>query len=192
MQRLKQNLLLAAGCTVLVVTGLFMNSRQAAAQNPHPGSAPVNIVAPLPLPVTGSLGVTGTVNVRDVDNAVRTPFQQLLRSDIAARRSFTVGADERLTIEFVTSECSVQQPVTQATSGTAFTLRITAGTTSVDHYFQPKFTRFFPVGSTLVTYYYNSTDMTRMYADPGTTVSLAGHVATFDCFVSVSGYTVPN
>ena len=59
MQRLKQNLLIVAGLTVLGITGLFMNSTQVAAQNPNPGSAPVNIVSPLPLPVTGSLNVSG-------------------------------------------------------------------------------------------------------------------------------------
>jgi hypothetical protein len=52
-----------AGAALLAVVGTFMSSRQATAQsgngaqgNPVPGSAPVNIVSPLPLPVTGSLG----------------------------------------------------------------------------------------------------------------------------------------
>ena len=75
MQRLKQNLLIVAAIMVLGITGLLMSSQQAVAQNPKPGSAPVNIVSPLPLPVTGSLEVGGTVNVRDVDKTVRTPFQ---------------------------------------------------------------------------------------------------------------------
>ena len=118
MQRLKQNLLVVAGLTVLGITGLFMNSTQVAAQNPHPGSAPVNIVSPLPLPVTGSLSVSGgtvavsgTVNVRDVDKAVSEPFQENIFAQvdvgiIGSPRSFAfspVPAGKRLIIEHVSA-----------------------------------------------------------------------------------------
>lgn len=55
-----------AGASLLAVVATFMSSRPATAQsgrgNPEPGSAPVNIVSPLPLPVTGSLEVTGSVS----------------------------------------------------------------------------------------------------------------------------------
>src|SRR5262245_24385577 len=37
------------------------HSRPASAENPNAGSAPVTIVNPLPLPVTGSTTVSGTV-----------------------------------------------------------------------------------------------------------------------------------
>jgi hypothetical protein len=58
----------------------------ALAQNPHPGSAPVNIVSPLPLPVTGDItlapgGSITVVNpssdpvlVQDVNGPARRPF----------------------------------------------------------------------------------------------------------------------
>lgn len=61
MQTLRNKLIGLAAIGVLAVIGALMNSRQAVAQNPNPGSAPVNIVSPLPLPVTGSTTVSGSV-----------------------------------------------------------------------------------------------------------------------------------
>src|SRR5262245_33738380 len=55
--------------------------------NPAPGCAPVNLVAPLPLPFTGTVEVTGVSSIaintpatnpvltRDVDVTAREPFQ---------------------------------------------------------------------------------------------------------------------
>ena len=198
MQRLKQNLFIGAGLTVLGMTGLFMNSAQVAAQNPHPGSAPVNIVSPLPLPVTGSLSVSdgtvavsGTVNVRDVDRTVRTPFHATLSNSVP---SFAVEASQSLTIEFVTSECTTQQDAVETAAGTDFLLRTSVRAEAESHNFHPRFTRIyrFPQPSTLVNTYYGSTDMARIYADPGTTVRLGGIIEGFFCSVSVSGYTVPS
>src|SRR5262245_58718870 len=92
----KQFLVAAMFAVLAVAVTSLMNSRQAVAQNPNPGSAPVNIVAPLPLPVTGSTTVSGTVAisgtpnvkvtnpatdpviVRDADNPARRPFQTTL------------------------------------------------------------------------------------------------------------------
>ncbi len=93
MQTFQNKLLALAGVVMLALIGSLMNSRQTTAQ--AAGSAPVTIVGPLPLPVTGSSTVTGTVAatqsgswnvgitntaaapvlVRDVDNAARQPFQ---------------------------------------------------------------------------------------------------------------------
>jgi hypothetical protein len=181
--------LLVAFTVVIVV---LASSQQATAQNPKPGSAPVNIVGPLPLPVTGSLEVGGTVNVHDVDKTVRTPFQKFLRSDIDSGRSFTVDPSKSLTIEFVTSNCVIQLAAPQTNSGTDFTLGTTTGTETVEHYFHPKFSRIFQVAAAIFNSYYGSTDTTRMYADPGTRVTLGGSIEGFGCFVTVSGYTVPN
>jgi hypothetical protein len=64
MNKLKNHLIAAAVLSVLAVIGTIMNSHQAAAQGPPNGLA-VNIVNPVPLPVsgtvTGNVGVTGTV-----------------------------------------------------------------------------------------------------------------------------------
>jgi hypothetical protein len=57
MQRLRERLIAVAVVGVLAITGMFMNSRQTKAE----GSAPVTIVGPLPLPVTGSTTLSGTV-----------------------------------------------------------------------------------------------------------------------------------
>jgi hypothetical protein len=91
MNNLARHLVPATALVALVGIGSIMSSRAATAQNPNPGSAPVNIVGPLPLPVAGSVAATqsGTWNVnlagasstdpllvRDVDGPNRQPFQR--------------------------------------------------------------------------------------------------------------------
>ena len=66
----------------LAAVGVLMTVHQGGAQgqgNLVPGSAPVNIVSPLPLPITGSTSVSGTVAVTqsgtwDVRITGRTPY----------------------------------------------------------------------------------------------------------------------
>lgn len=49
---------------IVVIAGGWIGVAPVLAQNPVPGSAPVNIVGPLPLPVTGTVDVSGgTVSV---------------------------------------------------------------------------------------------------------------------------------
>ena len=104
MQTLRNRLIAVATLGVLVVIGSLMNSHSATAQPgtappKSSGSAPVTIVSPIPLPITGSttvsgavaatqsgtwnVGITGNsganpVLVRDVDNPARRPFQIML------------------------------------------------------------------------------------------------------------------
>src|SRR5215831_8923830 len=62
MKRFKNHLIAAAALSVLAIIGTIMNSHQAAAQPPGPpGGLAVNIVNPVPVPVTGSTTVSGTV-----------------------------------------------------------------------------------------------------------------------------------
>src|SRR5215467_10429922 len=82
---------------MLAIIGTIMNSHQAAAQPPGPtGGLAVNIVNPVPVPVTGSTTVSGTVaatqsgawNVgitgqpiafKNVDEPGRRPYQEALQ-----------------------------------------------------------------------------------------------------------------
>jgi hypothetical protein len=93
--RFKNQLIVAALFLVLGAVGVLMNSRQAAAQGPNDGLA-VRIVNPVPVPITGSTTITGTVgaaqsgvwnvgitgqplSVRNIDEPGRTPYQETLR-----------------------------------------------------------------------------------------------------------------
>jgi hypothetical protein len=66
----------AAAALTVGAVGVLFNPRPVTAQNPFPGSAPVNIVNPLPLPVSGSvkisttspLPVTGSVGISNLPN----------------------------------------------------------------------------------------------------------------------------
>jgi hypothetical protein len=81
MQRIRQLLFVASALTGLALVGIFINSRQAIAQGPPNGLA-VRIVDPLPVPVSGSVGVTGPITVSlsagshvRVDNTVTNPVR---------------------------------------------------------------------------------------------------------------------
>ena len=70
----RKNIILGLLTASLISVGVLINSEQGVAQNPNPGSAPVNIVSPLPLPVTGTVSgtvqIAGTVPVRDASETV--------------------------------------------------------------------------------------------------------------------------
>ena len=205
MHAFNQKLLTAAVFTVLGITGLFMNSRQAEAQNPFPGAAPVNIVSPLPLPV--SISGTPTINltntaanpliVRDVDNPARRPFQIILCSQSSASHtfcshpvigapgassSFAVSPNQRLVLRFTSGICLAS---TGATDNLNVNLKTTVGGATVAYPIFPVNTQFPFWGTTQEVY---------ISADPGTTVSLetlsASANASLDCKFSLSGYTV--
>jgi len=81
MNTYRRNLISITAVASLAVIGYVMtNSHPAVAQNPHPGSAPVNIVDSIPLPISGTvavsnfpspLQVTGTVQVANQQEPVR-------------------------------------------------------------------------------------------------------------------------
>jgi len=85
MNKFKNGLIGLALFLSLAFVGVLLSSRQGGAQNPHASSS-VEIISPLPLPVTVNLSLQpgGTVNVgntaaspvpvRDVDST-RQPFQ---------------------------------------------------------------------------------------------------------------------
>src|SRR5215831_20547904 len=68
MQTLRNKLIAFAALVVLAAVGSLMNSHQAAAQQGPPTGLAVNIVNPLPVPVTGSTTVSGTVGATQSGN----------------------------------------------------------------------------------------------------------------------------
>ena len=92
MNRFKKHMVVAALAALVVVVGTLINSQPAVAQNPIP---------------------VGPVSVRDVDNAARQPFQIHLCSSSSSgicdpfEQSYSVPADRRLVIEYVSGECQL-------------------------------------------------------------------------------------
>jgi hypothetical protein len=97
MQTLRNKLTAVAVMASLAVIGSIMNSRDLSAQPNGNGSAPVTIVGPLPVPVSGAMTVSGAIaaaqsgawnvgiagnsaanplNVKNVDERGRNPFQE--------------------------------------------------------------------------------------------------------------------
>lgn len=147
-----------------------------------------------PVPVSGAVTVSGTstvtlsnntettpVFVQSVGQPAQTPFQERINFG----NPLTVASDKQLTIEFVTANCSLDNT---ALTSTEFDLHTTVGGNEVGHHFSPKFSRNFTSGGINRTFF-TSTDMTRIYADPGTTVAF-GEVQNFFCEVTLSGYSV--
>ncbi|SPF33125.1 exported hypothetical protein [Candidatus Sulfopaludibacter sp. SbA4] len=62
MKKLQIKIVVASVFVALALVGTLMNSRQAIAQGPLDG-VPVRIVQPVPVPVTGTVGVTGSTTV---------------------------------------------------------------------------------------------------------------------------------
>ena len=178
----------------IVVIALCISSpvsAQGQANGPQsPPSAPVTVVNTVanPVPVSGAVTLgnntaTTPVFVQIVKQPVQTPFQQLIRSG----SPLTVDSAKQLTIEFVTANCSSDGATTLTSTEVA--LRTTVGGNFVEHNFSPKFARTFVASAGFfIKNFYISTEMTRIYADPGTTVSII-EVSGFLCDVTVSGYT---
>jgi hypothetical protein len=200
MQRPRERLIAVAVVGALAITGMFMNSRQTKAD----GSAPVTIVGPLPLPVTGSttlsgtvaatqsglwnVGITGNTNatplwVTDRDNPARHPFMlsgRLLPGNVNLNLG-SAPAGQRYVIEHYTSICFV------ATTDTLFDVEFgifnVAFDSAVPHMIVP--------GAGGVPGEWVATGNTRLYGDPnGNIFFLVNATGSVDCSVSVTGYSV--
>ena len=194
---------LIAAAGLLVFVAIVTNAKRAVAQNPHPGSAPVNIVSPVPLPITGDVSITGTptinisntastpLYVNDIDAAARQPFQVTLcragglfrcsGSGPTVPTSFTLPTGRQAVVEYVSGFCA-----TGATSPLLVQIATTVGGTSVNHV----------VPSLSVGDLQQFGNQTRIYADQGSNVSLSllsegGPDNSFICRAAVSGYTSP-
>ena len=187
---------------VTTSAAFLMSVPAIAAQPPSAGSAPVTIVGPLPVPVTGTtsisgpVSISGTVGVRDVDNPARSPFQATMCTSTSSGGavgtscgnlpfSIAVPGDRRVVIEFVAAECSiggdinlVQLGFSTVVNGTGATYRVHLERNVLDSRFLETMLQ------------------TRVYADPGTNVGLATGVgagpgaASARCTLTLSGYSV--
>jgi hypothetical protein len=120
----------------------------------NPPSAPVTVVntGANPVPVSGAVTVSGTssvtlsnntattpVFVQSVGQSAQTPFQTTL----AFGTPLTVDSDKRLTIEFVTANCQLDNTLLTSTE---IHLVTEVGGNTVAHNFSPKFSRNFTSG----------------------------------------------
>jgi hypothetical protein len=142
MTTLKSSLIALASLAALAVIGSLLDWRTAVAQNPSQGSAPVHIVAPLPLPVAATqsgawnVGVAGqpTVLVGNTNtNSVWTRDATETQDVVSANSPpgdipsgfishfdsvITVPAGKRLVIEYASASCD------SVPTGQAITLTI--------------------------------------------------------------------
>jgi len=168
---------------------------------------PVEIVAPLPVPVSGSLGISGTPNVnvsntaaspaltRDVENPARAPFQASLCTNATfgggtpqtciPPNSFTVAAGRRLVIEYVEADC--------AQTGVNF-LEVDLGTNVGGVGSSYKLHLAFNVFDNR---FLDGSQITRIYADAGTIVGIGmsagsggGTPGSVACNLRLSGYSI--
>jgi hypothetical protein len=172
-----------------------MSSTMAIAQGQGPGTAPVRIVSPVPLPV------------RDVDNAARQPFQAELCTEVplggplcgTKPSSVAVPADRRLVIEYASGRCPRGGFSLSTGESWAASLQTTAGGTQARHLLHPAVG--IAIGnpqlqSALQLNGFDVTQITRIYADPASLVGLdfddlggLGNSAII-CEITISGYTV--
>jgi len=187
---------------------------QAAAIGPTPSPAPVTVTnTPLPVqgsvsvnnfpatqPVSGTVGISGMATVgntrttplyvRDVDNPAHHPFAQEVNCSVpggskSCAASFTVDAGKELVIE----TASVLGTVPIGGKGFAV-ITVTTGGTNISSVQLP-LTFQASYAGTVDTYV--GTQPLRLYADPGSTVTLEGEeqpVGSATFTFDVSGYTV--
>src|SRR5215475_6423132 len=106
MLRLRHNWIAVSMLGGLAVLAAVMNSNYATAQNQNKNLA-VTIVSPIPLPITGSTTVSGTVastqnglwNIRNLDDRGRVAYQTTLVTTTAPARLPAVPDGHRLVIE---------------------------------------------------------------------------------------------
>ena len=208
-----KNSLIACFC-LLALIGLIAAITPVTSQGQGPGGQPtqnVNVVNTPSVNVANtptvnaqqsgawSVGITGTsavhvvnesdspVLARDVDEPARHPFQRGLVLDFPAGQGtasaeFTVPANKRLVIEYVSARISL-------TEGNLhwFSVRTAAGDSTGTHFFAPMSIPNLPG-------FYTISQQTRLYAGPGSTVTIeARRTINFSAdsgSAGISGYLV--
>ena len=209
MTRLRHHLVVVVGFVLIAISALVIGSRdaiaqnpQAGAQNPHAGSAPVTIVNPLPVPVTGTVTVdnaptsttidnpaTNPVLVRSVDGELREPVQfrgvtTSFTGSTGATTFVTVPADKMLVIEHASA--SINLPTADGIFGCSLSINEVAGDTD--------FQVCHAVGSNALNHLHAANAQTKFYVGPGKTVRfVVSAIAGQGGFVSAfaSGYYIP-
>ena len=140
--------------------------------------------------------LVGPVNVTDLDNPARSPFQALLCGsfpsggnllDCQGRPSvINVPSDRRLVIEYLSAHCVLLGGIT----GVSVALETVVGGVNAAYDVHLSYT---PFGTSTV----EGSHLTRIYADPGTVAFMAfgsgqnGQTpGNSQCLLAVSGYTV--
>lgn len=129
MKRFKKHVITAAVFAGLAIAGTIMSTHPASATNPVPGSAPVNIVSPVPLPVQGTVDIgnfpsslpvsfssttSSPLYIRDVDSPAHNAFAHYLNCVIdpgqgTCSAQFTVPTGKALVIETISAGFGVPQ-----------------------------------------------------------------------------------
>jgi hypothetical protein len=191
-----------AAIASIAVVGILSSSAPADAQNPYPGSAPVNIVSSVPLNVSGNVALVpggaveisnapeNPIPVYDVSKAVNEPFQHgtvtaSFSSSSANVDIITVPAGKRLVIEHVSAWINASGP-----DGLA---AITIGIAPGGPFDQPLCQQ---VGKTAtgLNHFFQCASTTKFYAESGQTVRFFVSLANSDGGfhrVFVSGYYEP-
>lgn len=144
---------------------------------------------------TPNVNVKGTVNTKDADNAARSPFQVTLCAIVdggkapdfcsGAPASIQADSNRRTVIEFVSGECFLGGEVTPGLVWIDTTVGSAAASHQI-HFEQSALNAAVP----------EAAQVTRIYADPGTTIGLesslgiGAHGGYAVCKVTLSGHTV--
>jgi len=156
-----------------------------------------------PIPVTGAVNVSIAGNdplpVRVVDAATATPFQVFIMRNPGVIgfpfTPFTVPADKRLVIEYVSGELAA---ASSCATVPRMVLTTTVGGATLTHYFYPEDTGVIDEGNGPGRVFGLSQE-TRLYADPGTDVLTqirtsaspgCGYRTGVDTGLHISGYLV--
>jgi hypothetical protein len=127
MPTLKNGLTAIAALALFGFAAALIYPERASAQRGGPPTTPVEIVAPVPVPISGNVGITGTaavqvtntatnpVRIRNVDNPVQqavTFSAEVVVPDGSFgeinSNAFTVPAGKRLVLEYVSGHASLQ------------------------------------------------------------------------------------
>jgi hypothetical protein len=210
MSRWKEAAICVAGLATLGVIGASFSQQPVLAQNPFPGSAPVSIVNPVPLPVTGTVTVgnlgsttlpvsvtnfpatqtvAGTVNIGTlpavqaviVNAPGSTPFAQALTS---AAPQFAIPS----TIEGRTVKAVVITELSGSCTGIGsfnIGLQVVASGTPIS-------TFLFRVETLQAGVFPLIAQQTQIYVAAGQSVAITDTIAPHGCRVDLSGYYMTN